>query len=315
MNVLITSAGTASAVSVLRALRMQQEEPLGLVAVDADPTAPGLYLADHHHVIPKCAHPDYLPTLLRLCEEHRIRALFPIYSREIEVIAENAALFTERGIGLLVPPPDVVRLCNDKRRMYALVEALDIPTPRLIVEDRPETYPLFAKPNAASGSTGALRIDDARDWDYARAKFPDFLFQEFVEGPEHTIDGLCDRQSRLIVGSARVRLATKAGQCVKGRTVDAPDLLALCARICRAVGLVGPCNLQFIQRGDEHVFIELNPRYAAGGLMLTVHAGANLPLLALRLMRGQETAIPRVRPGVTMVRYYEEIILEEEAGR
>lgn len=309
MNILVTSAGTASAINVIKALRLQQDYTVRLLAVDADPTAAGLYIADEHAIVPKCSQANYIPELLQLAEKHQIRALYPIYSQEIEVIAAHASVFIERGIGLLLPKPDVVNLCNDKRRMYELAATLGISTPRMIGESDPLTFPLFAKPNTASGTTGAMRIEDKEDWDYMQSKYPNFIYQEFVQGLEYTIDILCDRQSNLIAGSPRLRLATKSGQSVKGKTVEEPQLVELCAKLCKAVGMVGPCNMQFIQRDDEFVFIELNPRYAAGGLMLTVHAGANLPLLALKLMLGKDITSPVISPDVTMLRFWEEVFL------
>jgi carbamoyl-phosphate synthase large subunit len=312
VNVLVTSAGTASAINVIKALRLQQDYAVRILAVDADPTAAGLYLADEHAIVPKCSQADYIPKLLKLSEEHQIRALYPIYSQEIEVVAAHAPRFIERGIGLLLPKPDVVTLCNDKRRMYELATTLGISTPRMIGESDPLIFPLFAKPNTASGTTGARQINDKEDWEYMKSKYPNLLYQEFVQGPEYTIDILCDHKSNLIVGSPRLRLATKSGQSVKGKTVDEPTLVKLCAQLCKAVGIVGPCNIQFIQRDDEFVFIELNPRYAAGGLMLTVHAGANLPVLALKLMLGQAVTPAAIRPGVTMLRFWEEIFVTGE---
>lgn len=312
MNVLVTSAGTASAINVIKALRLQQDYPIHILAVDADPTAAGLYIADEHAIVPKCSQSDYIPTLLKLAQEYQIRALYPIYSQEIDVVAAHASLFAEREIGLLLPKPEVVKLCNDKRRMYELAARLGISTPRIISEWEPLTFPVFAKPNTASGTTGARRIDDKEDWEYMKSKYPNLLYQEFVQGPEYTIDILCDRKSNLIAGSPRLRLATKSGQSVKGKTVEEPTLVKLCAQLCKAVGIVGPCNIQFILRNDEFVFIELNPRYAAGGLMLTVNAGANLPVLALKFMLGQEIAPITIRPGVTMLRFWEELFVTQE---
>jgi len=307
MNVLVTSAGTASAISVIKALRSQDTHPLRVVAVDADNTAPGLYLADDYAVVPKCTHRDYVSTLVQLCQKHQIRALYPIYSREVEIVAERFAAFQECGVALLLPDQAVIRLCNDKRRMYKLAESLGITIPRPAVAGEHISFPVFAKPNFASGSDGAMRINDETDWVYARSRYPDFLYQEFVDGIEYTVDGLCDRQSNLLVGAPRVRLAVKAGQSIKGKTVVEPDLVAASRLLSKAVGMVGPCNVQFIKRRDEVIFVEMNPRWAAGGLMLTVAAGANLPLLALQLMLGEEVIVPPIRAGVVMLRYWEEI--------
>ncbi|MBL7105571.1 MAG: hypothetical protein ISS18_14690, partial [Bacteroidales bacterium] len=55
------------------------------------------------------------------------------------------------------------------------------------------------------------------------------------------------------------------------------------------------------------------PRYAAGGLMLTVNAGANLPLLALKIMLDIPISNKELNhtPNKVMTRYWQEIIIQE----
>ena len=67
-----------------------------------------------------------------------------------------------------------------------------------------------------------------------------------------------------------------------------------------------------MERKNKYYFIEINPRYAAGGLMLTVKAGANLPFLALKMMKGISINKKDLihKEGVMMTRYWEEIIIE-----
>jgi carbamoyl-phosphate synthase large subunit len=311
--VLVTSAGTSSAISVIKALRLQREIEVHIVAVDADPTAPGLFLADARASVPSASDPDYVARLLALCEAHHIRALFPIHSGEIELLAAHAEAFTDRGIGVLLPTAASVQRCNDKRAMYALVSRLGFTVPREAGPGSGVPYPWFGKPNNGSGTIGTFLVRTSVDEAYAAAAAPGLLWQEFVEGPEYTVDIVCDRSHRPLVTSPRLRLATKAGQSVKGRTAAEPMLVARSEAICREIEMVGPCNLQFIRRGGEFVFIEVNPRYAAGGLMLTVGAGGNIPLVALRLALKQGDPQPvTVLSGVTMLRYYEEIILQPE---
>jgi carbamoyl-phosphate synthase large subunit len=313
VNVLVTSAGTASGVSVIKALRRQNEFKVRLLAVDANPFAAGLYLADDFAIVPKCADHRYLGRVFELCEQHEIEAVFPIYSQEIEALAAQAGPLAARGVRTLLAGPDIVSLCNDKTRMYDLVARLGIPIPKIVNPLSMELrFPLFAKPVTATGGDGAMRIMDQAALDCCRAQNPRFIYQEFLEGREYTVDILCDRQSDLVVCSPRLRLSVKAGQSVKGRTARVPRLEELARTICKELGMVGPCNLQFFETGGDHVFLELNPRFPAGGLILTVAAGANIPFLALKLMLDHPVARPVVRSGLTMLRYWEEIILGED---
>jgi biotin carboxylase len=71
-----------------------------------------------------------------------------------------------------------------------------------------------------------------------------------------------------------------------------------------------------MERENKFYFIEINPRYAAGGLMLTVNAGTNIPLLALKVMLGVPIENSELRhiPDIGITRYWEEIILNKING-
>jgi len=51
-NILVTSAGVMSAVSIIKSLRYQKEFEVEIISTDADNYAPGLYLSDIHYVSP-----------------------------------------------------------------------------------------------------------------------------------------------------------------------------------------------------------------------------------------------------------------------
>ncbi len=314
INALITSAGVASAVNVIKSLRLQEEFDVSLVAIDMDPMAAGLHLADHHYVSPPIRDPEeYLGFLRDLCTRHRVSVLYPCYSRELSLVSQARESFSSLGVQMLVPPPEVIDLCNSKQHMAQLVSELGIPTPACVLDPGPSDLPLFSKLDEGSSSTGALVVDDAHMLNHLLVSGESRIYQDYVQGTEYTVDALCDRQSRLLFAGPRIRLATKSGQSVKAITVHNKALSDYVERICAAVGVVGVCNLQFIERDGSFHFIELNPRYAAGGLMLTVHAGANLPLVAAKLMLGLPIDASELRhePNTVMTRYWEEIILRE----
>ena len=67
ITVLVTSAGVASAVNVIRALKMQDEIPVHIIAIDQNPLASGLHLADSHYTCPSINNfPKYLEFILKL---------------------------------------------------------------------------------------------------------------------------------------------------------------------------------------------------------------------------------------------------------
>ncbi len=313
-TVIITSAGTASAVNVLKSLRLQHELPLRLVALDADYMAAGLHLADAHHVIPKATDPSYFREVLRVIELEQAAVFIPVYSREIATVVRDRQRLERSGVRMLLPSIETFETCDNKERWNLFATSLGLRIPRCLTEEdlrQPESlaFPLFAKPRVASSSTGAVRLDDLEDLLYQARKTSGLMVQEFISGAETTIDVFCDTLHNPLVISPRLRLATKSGQSVKAKTTSADPFRAIVETVCRAVRMVGVCNFQFISNDKESVLIEVNPRYAAGGLMATVMAGANIPLMVVKTALGLpiSPSETKARVGLSMSRYWEEV--------
>lgn len=303
-----------SAVNVIKSLRVQQEIEINIIATDIDPYAPGLHLADAHYISPPIKKKDeYLEFLFNIIRKHNISVLYPCYSKEIVIFSKHLNIFEKIGARVLIPPVSVINLCNDKLKISQFVDSLGIPIPKIINKPSKKDLPLYSKMLSGSGSVGATLVEDEFHLQHCMLSNDHRMYQEYIDGMEYTVDTLCDRDSNVLIAVPRKRLATKSGQTVKGITVNNTIIDECVKKICKSVGLIGVCNIQFMERGKEYYFIEINPRYAAGGLMLTVNAGANLPLLALKIMLG----IPirnkefNYTPNIVMTRYWEEIILKE----
>lgn len=312
-NILITSAGTASAVGVIKSLRKQHELKLRLFAVDADKLAPGLYLADKFHTVSKVSSPGYIDELNEIIAKEEIDVLLPIYSKEIQVIADNRNRL-KTGVKLFIPPGDTVKLCDHKRLMNVFAENLNIKIPKIYTLDElnktgEKALPLFIKPNISSGTRGAMKIDNLSDLQYHMNKGEDLIIQEFAEGEEVTVDVFCNKNSEAVVISPRFRLVTRSGQTIKGKTIENDMFVEPVKKLCAALNMLGVCNVQFMVNEGQLTLIEVNPRFAAGGLMLTVEAGANIPLLVVKEALGLPISKSEciVKTGLYMSRYSSEI--------
>jgi len=58
------------------------------------------------------------------------------------------------------------------------------------------------------------------------------------------------------------------------------------------------------------VLTEINPRMG-GGTIITTYAGVNFPKSIIKIVEGNKIKIPKIKK-VTVLRYYEEVILNEE---
>src|SRR5206468_3351565 len=135
------------------------------------------------------------------------------------------------------------------------------------------------------------------------------VVQTLLEGREFTADALVDRDGSLAGAVPRWRDETKAGISTKGRTFRDDGLVRDIGVVLGAVGLTGPANVQgFVAEDGSHAFTEVNPRFS-GGLPLSLAAGADLVGEYLRGILGQPVRRERLafRPGVTMLRHFEEV--------
>lgn len=318
ISIIVTSAGTASAISVIKALKSQKELKVKIIAVDADSMAAGLFLADESEIVPSATDPEYVSTLINLAERKRAKILIPIYSKEIKLISENSELLRKHGLLTLLAPVESIDVVNDKREMHNRVIKLGINAPQLYSKQTLQNLnasllPLFAKPNTGSSSTGALKVTSLPQLKELVLGTDDLIYQEFIDAQEVTVDVLCDESNKALVIAPRLRLATKSGQSVKGKTISSEIFIQPVQKICTALNIKGVCNFQFFLKNNELIFIELNPRFAAGGLMLTVGAGANIPLLLLKLILHMniDASECKTEPDVKMTRYWQEIILNK----
>lgn len=317
IKVIVTSAGTASAISVIRALKSQQEIPAHTIAVDTDPLAAGLYLADEYEIAPPAADPNYLSTLINIAKTKGAEVLIPIYSKEIQRIAAEAAYLRENGLKTFLPSPETISICNDKRRMYSVAAESGVRIPTAYSLDEIERgnvpFPVFVKPNSGSSSTGAEKVDNPRRVADLMSGGKDLVIQEVLSGSEVTVDVFCDAASKPLVIAPRLRLSTKSGQSVKGKTIPNGPYVRPVEILAAELKIRGACNFQFFLREGELVFNEINPRFAAGGLMLTIQSGANIPLLVLKSIIGApiRPAECIAKPDFVMTRYWQEIIFEE----
>ncbi len=320
VNVLITSAGGASAINVMRALQSQNEIPVRLVAVDINATAAGLFLADAGYTVPRANDATFVPTLLNLCEREAISIVMPILSVEMPVFATHADEFRQHGIEMVISSPETIKTCNDKRLTYRLFADNGFPTPKTWVPDDLSDkdrlpYPLIVKPRVGSGSRHTYRLNTPEQLSAILPLVPDPIVQEFTEGPEYTVDLLADWESNLLAAVPRERVRTSGGKSILARTVSDPEMLDWVQRIVKQVRLVGAGNIQCLRGADGLHFTEINARFAAGGLPLAVAAGANTPLMWLKLaLRQPVSPVHDYIEGLVMLRYFTELFVQQDGS-
>lgn len=314
MNVLITSASRK--VSLVRAFQRALAEAGGgkVIAVDSSPHAAALYLADAGQVVPEMGKTGFVEYLSRLCERERIALLVPTRDEELPLYSSNRSIFERAGTRVLVPDPETVTLCQDKKRFleHCVRHAFPVPKTHASLESLAEgDFPVFVKPRHGKGSARTARVDSAQELEAALRVAPEPIVQELVLAPEYTIDLFADFRGEVISVVPRERVSVFGGESFVGRTRKDARLVEEGMRLARSLRLTGHNTLQCFLRDDRVLWIEVNPRYG-GGASLGFAAGAPTPLFLVRLLQGK-TVEPRIggfEDDYVMMRYTEDLFLD-----
>jgi carbamoyl-phosphate synthase large subunit len=334
LRVLVTATGSPGGPRLVRALRENGERELTVIGTDITDGSAGRFLCDAFHVVPRGDDPAFAETLAALAEREGVDCVLPTSSSEVLALARGRDRF---AMPLLVAGAPGVARCQDKEATVAAAIAAGVAVPRTILARTPDAflqaaaelgYPdadVCMKPPTAKGSRGFRILSAGVDKRFALLEarpgplplsveealeaigpddFPPLLVMELVDGPEHTVDGIC-RDGGLVLGHAKTREAMRAGLAMWFETVDRPDLVDAANRLARELQLDWLVNVQFI--GGK--LLEINPRIST----VMYQEDLNLPYLAVRHALGELSVdelaalAPRVRTSRRVLRYYEQV--------
>ena len=316
-NVLITAASRR--VTLVRGFKRALARRRGggrVVVTDVNPLSPAVQAADRAYRVPLATDPAYASAVLAICEAEEVGLLVPTIDDELTLFGEWAERFARAGVRVAVSPPATTALCNDK---YATCQALQgrgvAAAHTVLPGDLPArpAFPLFIKPRRGRGGIGAFPIRDRRELDFFLGYVEDPGIQEDLDGPEYTLDVLCDFAGRPLAVVPRERVVIRAGVIDRGRTVNDPRLVALGVRTAEALAFAGPINIQCRMVDGRPVVFEINPRFS-GGIGLTIEAGVDVPAMLLALAAGETVApaIGRFEAGLWMTSYEASMFLRDD---
>ncbi|MEE2959629.1 MAG: ATP-grasp domain-containing protein [Myxococcota bacterium] len=316
MNILFLNAGRRC--ELIQAFKkvMPQFGSGRVIATDIVPTAPALAFADRSEILPhSSAKEKFLPQFIALCLEENVQCVIPSIDPDLVHLAKYREEIEKScpNLQLCLSPPEVIRLCRDKRLSRDKFASLGAIVPQE-VEPKSDSlnFPLFLKPAGGSASEGIYRIDTMMELETYLPKVNQPMLEVFVEGPEYTVDVLCafDRP-KAYVAVPRKRLAVRGGEVSRGIVERNPQLEALAKQLAEGFDCRGPVTLQFRRTSDEtFVAMELNAR-VGGGLPLSIAAGAEWPRWIFQMLRGEipDCSLP-LEDGLLMSRYDSSCFIE-----
>ncbi len=310
-TVLVTGAGGAAVPGLIRGLQAQGYR---VVAVDTNPQAAGLYLADVGRVIPEGRSDDFLPALRQICRREQVDVVMPLVDEELVKATE---LGTD-VLGVILPHRQFVELCLDKGQLMTALGAIGVPVPETQTASadwRGIQYPVIAKPRTGRGSRGVALLHEAvalQDHLNAVGVAPDqMLLQSFIDGPEYTVSVVAwrDGSTQAVVPKLILK---KQGITQLAVTERVPAIDAVCRTIQARLRADGPFNVQLrIDRAGRPVVFEINPRFSTT-VSLTVAAGVDEPgMLVRQALGGPPVENDQWTAGLVLVRQTTDVFLDE----
>ncbi|MGW4563223.1 ATP-grasp domain-containing protein [Streptomyces sp. NPDC004561] len=239
------------------------------------------------------------------------------------------------NLGLPTVSPTVMATCRDKlATRNALQRHGATPVHAVAARDTREAleaaaaigYPVVLKPRALVGSNGTTLVTDpehltavfesvaTRSMPEVRERFPDpVVVEEYLDGPEISVDSLCWEGEVTPVFIARKHLGFPPHFEEVGHTVDAADPLLRDAELSQAlhaahaaVGLShGWTHTEWRLTARGPRLVEINAR--SGGDLIPylgrLVTGVDAALAAASLALGERPAIPLRPQGVAAIRF------------
>ncbi|MBY0505420.1 MAG: ATP-grasp domain-containing protein [Bryobacteraceae bacterium] len=268
---------------------------------DADPLAhitgsgstkftPGFTSCNETALMPDIASPEYLDAVRRVVREREINAILSFTDPDVAALSTIREELTAAGVRCFFPGRDVATMGFDKLETAKWTAQHGVTAPRTAADPQVALerigLPLIRKPRFGSASVGVSVIRHANDLFPACHDERDYIYQDFIEGEEVNIELCGDLEGRPIGVSAWKKLLSRNGETELAVTVRRDDLIAHGLRLGELAQVIGPCDVDVIDRGGELFLIEFNMRFG-GGYPVSHLAGAGFLELLVRVERGE----------------------------
>jgi carbamoyl-phosphate synthase large subunit len=275
-NILITSAGRrVSLVKSFQDTIKEFNKDGKIYTTDMNPTlSSACQISDGYLKVPRVTHQDYLPILKDYCKKENISIVVPTIDTELSILADAKEEFEKDGIFIAISSKQICDIfyLKDTTEKFFVENNLD--TPREIQDIKYCDYPIFAKLNNSSCSIGATIVyTPEQAVDLAQDK--NYIFQEYIQGDEYTVDVFIDKKGDIVSIVPRLRIEVRAGEVNKAQAIKDKDIIKAIKELCQKLnGAYGCVTIQLFKTKKRIIFIEINPRFG-GGYPLTYLSGAN----------------------------------------
>ncbi len=250
---------------------------------------PGFTSCDHAVLIPSIKDPNYLSHVRELISTHKINAVLSFTDPDVDALSTIRQELTEQGVAFFFTDQETALFGFDKLQTFHWAQKHGVTVPRTTIdpeEARTFTFPLIRKPRFGSASVGVSTIQEADNLLPDKNDSTEYIYQERIAGQEVNIELCSDLNGRVMSVSAWRKLIARDGETQLGITTRRQDLIDTALSLGEKARIIGPCDIEFIDREGQLFLIEFNMRFG-GGYPVSQLAGANFLELLVRVQRGE----------------------------
>lgn len=304
-----------------RGIEAAKEMGLYVIAVDGDPKAVGLALADRSYVM----NIKDVPALLAVARKEKINGVITIASEvTIPIVARICDALKLPGLSR-----EVAAKCHDKELMRKAFYAHGVPSPKslaaysaseLAAVAKGFRFPVVIKPSDSAGSRGVRMIQEPGNLESAYNLAVGYssdrkvLIEEFMEGVEVSVEAFVVRgKVHIIVLSDKIRSDPPVLTDTEITFPSAYDaktqkkIIAVAKRAIEAVGVQdAPIHLELMMTKDGPVPVELAARGPGFKLftdIIPTITGIDVVRAAIELALGKKPALKRTKRKASVIRF------------
>lgn len=319
IRVVVTGMGNPLGQNIYKALAMSSL-PLEIYMMDVYPFSAGLLWDGQPVVCSLASTPSFVDEWIHFLNREEIDIVF--FGTEAEprvLMPQLERLRKETKTQFVLNSPDCIKVADDKllTAHHLLNAGVDAPASadaanRAEVEALVAKYgfPLVIKPRKGSAARGFEFVKDMLSLEHLLA--PGYVVQEALlpADQEYTVGVYCCRDGS-ISSVTTIRRELNFGLTYKGILVHHPRIEEYSIEVIKALGAVGPSNVQLRLTKRGPVCFEVNPRLSST-TPIRAHFGVNEPEMAIReYVLGEQ--LPFIEPRLGgVLRYWSEHYLESD---
>lgn len=259
-RILVTAIGGDVGHSVLKCLKNETF----VIGCDINQYPVGIDLVKKHYIVPLAKSPNYIESILNICDENQITHIIPVSEYEIEEISKCREKFLNRGIKLIINTESILDTCLDKYKTCEFlnnnnlcnIEFYDIDS----FKENGKKYIIKLRKSCGSKM---LRVFESREEiqdiveNYSKEEI---IIQEYidVQDSEYTV-GIFranENDTRVIIFKRQLQ----SGFTKLIELVHDDQIKKLAVEIAEKLNVVGSINIQLRKKDNQVYIFEINPR-------------------------------------------------------